>query len=142
MEGIITVKEERGTFNKLKEWRDNAVKKISEMDSRDILVKVLDFASITTMAVGSVATIIASVSPAAVMAPAIAKVAVALSGIAEGAKLLLSKTSSATSKVYGAQRLTAALSDFQGGIKDISIPDKNIIPAADLEPANGMQVQN
>ena len=71
MEGVITVKDSRENLINMKAWRNEAVKTVQQENAKDvtkdILNTVLDVAKIGTIAVGTVATVVAALSPAPVL---------------------------------------------------------------------------
>ena len=129
MEGVITVQESRQNYDAMKNWRNEATKKIMSEKTINVIDTVLDVAKVTTMAVGTVATVVAAVSPAPVLSPVIAKASASLVGVIEGSKILLK----GGNRDIGVNQITASLADFQGNIKDISIRDNNLVQSGQLQ---------
>ena len=136
MEGVITVKDSRQNLEAMQKWRNEATKTVQQENLKNGFQNVaniaLDVAKIGTLAVGSVATVVAALSPAPVLSPVIAKASMALAGAVEGSKQLLN----GVSREEGLQQITASLSDLRGSVKDVSIRDRNIVSPAAPTPIN------
>ena len=78
MEGVITVKDSRQNLEAMQKWRNEATKTVQQENLKNGFQNVaniaLDVAKIGTLAVGSVATVVAALSPAPVLSPVIDKV--------------------------------------------------------------------
>lgn len=129
MEGVITIQDKRENLEAMKQWRNEATKKVMSENTKETINTVLDVAKVTTMAVGTVATIVAALSPAPVLSPIIAKASASLVGVIEGSKILLK----GGNRDIGVNQITASLADFQGNIKDISIRDNNLVQSGQLQ---------
>lgn len=129
MEGVITIQDKRENLEAMKQWRNEATKKVMSENTKETINTVLDVAKVTTMAVGTVATIVATLSPAPVLSPIIAKASASLVGVIEGSKILLK----GGNRDIGVNQITASLADFQGNIKDISIRDNNLVQSGQLQ---------
>lgn len=129
MEGVITIQDKRENLEAMKQWRNEATKKVMSENTKETINTVLDVAKVTTMAVGTVATIVAALSPAPVLSPIIAKASASLVGVIEGSKILLK----GGNREIGVNQITASLADFQGNIKDISIRDNNLVQSGQLQ---------
>ena len=82
-EGIITLSETRDNVNAMKQARND---KVLGLFSKEAVNKALDIAKVVVNGAGTVATVVAALSPAPALAPAFAAGAGALSQIIDRCK--------------------------------------------------------
>ena len=130
-EGIITLSESRENVNAMKKARD---KKILGLFSKESANKALDIAKIVVKGVGTIATIVASLSPAPTLAPAFAAGAGALTSIIDKCKGLLALEDPSVNQICAAigDIKTDAVTGYENvrGIVE-KMPDRNLFRPID-----------
>ena len=135
-EGIITLSESRDKVNAMKQARND---KVLGLFSKESVEKALDIAKVVVNGAGTVASVVAAISPAPALAPAFAAGAGALSHIIDRCKGLLERENP------GVDEICATIGnigkDVVNGVQQVQAevyhyPDKNILranPAKDEE---------
>ena len=126
MEGVITVQASRDEVERLKAWKKEQVKEVTQKSGTEkVIDSAVDVAKCVVMFAGAVATVALMICPAdgpfgeiACMAaqPALLKAVESCRGVLKG--MFVDKNT---------EQITAAMADLSGNVKDISIKDTNLI---------------
>lgn len=138
MEGIITVKENRETYDAMKEWRKNEALKMTKNEKTENKIdQIVDITKSVVGVVGSVVTIALTICPLDGPAGEIAFGAATAAAVqaVESSRNLLKGIF--VNKDPG--QIAAAIADLQQNVKDITIADRNTAKTSKYEDKKNEQ---
>ena len=136
MEGIITIKDTRENLNAMQQYRKYEAERISKsVTGEGIIDTIMDSLKFIVTVAGMVLTVITKFFPGHVDDIAVILAQPAILNAIESARGVLK--SIFISKDNG--QIQAALVDFSGNVKDITIKDTNLVETVKNKTADKMQ---
>ena len=136
MEGIITIKDKRENLDAMQQYRKYEAEKIRKSVTGESLIDtIIDGIKAVVTIAGMVLTVITKFFPGKLDDLAVILAQPAILGAIESARGVLKSVFISKDN----KQITAALVDFGGNVKNITIPDKNIVTTVNTDK---VQVNN
>lgn len=130
MEGIITIKDTRENLTAIQQYRKYEAEKIAKSVTGESLIDtIIDVVKSIVTVAGMVLTVITKFFPGKADDLAVILAQPAILGAIESARGLLKSVFISKDN----KQITAALVDFGGNVKNITIPDKNVVSTVNTE---------